>query len=260
MNAAVRMSVPIVSAQTVKQVHSEAPSSLSQQFCTQWHHSYGWACSFCSGFCMVLIIWNIYLYCLCTGCTQTLDVSSSGGDHQSDPPASHHASHTSATDPAQPHQPAAGHCARPRPRLWEHGLCCVAGPIRYAGPYVSWSRTDEFGCLLDSLTLLVSIDPPACVCDFDQQLHLLNSHSHTDSSQAFTQRVSRAPHASLLRVYQLHQKISLTLRLHSACALLQFINVRSNLKAEKTLQLHTVTVSEIVCSPAFVYFLWKLPI
>lgn len=165
---------------------------------------------FWSAFCMVIIIWNIFIYtlytyfsCLCTGCTQTLDVSSSGGDHQSDPPASHHASHTSATDPAQPHQPAAGHCAHPRPRLWKHGLRCVTGPIRYAGPYVSGGAGQM--SLVACLTLLVPIDPPACVCDFDQQLHLLNSHSHTDSSQAFTQRVSRAPHASLLHVYQLHQ-------------------------------------------------------
>lgn len=131
MNAAVRMSVPIVSAQTVKQVHSEAVLHTMTPFL--------WMA-------VQLLLWflygvnnmeRLYIYCLCTGCTQTLDVSSSGGDHQSDPPASHHASHTSATDPAQPHQPAAGHCARPRPRLWEHGLRCVAGPIRYAGPYVT---------------------------------------------------------------------------------------------------------------------------
>lgn len=77
---------------------------------------------------------NIFL---CTGCTQTLDVSSPGGDHESDAPASHHASHTSATDPAQPHQPAAGHCAHPRPWLWKHGLRCVTGPIRHAGLYIS---------------------------------------------------------------------------------------------------------------------------
>lgn len=108
-------------------------------------------------------------------------------------------------------------------------LCCQPHTLRRS-VCQWWRRMDEFGCLflLDCLTLLILTAPPACICDFDQQLHLLNSHSHTDSSQAFTQWVSRAPHAMLLHVFQLHKTKDFINPLVTFC--MCFITVYQHLK------------------------------
>ncbi|XP_051540635.1 protein lin-54 homolog isoform X2 [Myxocyprinus asiaticus] len=86
------------------------------------------------------------------GDNQTLDVSSPGGHYQSDFPASHHASHTSSTDPAQPYQPAPGHYACPGTWLRKHGICSVARPIRYTGLYVYQISQPAFVTLTSSST------------------------------------------------------------------------------------------------------------
>lgn len=110
---AVRMSVPIVPAQTIKQV-------TLVSYCPNW--------KFCAS---GVIQWAVFP----AGGTQALNLRSTGGDHHSDPAAAHHACDSAAADPAQLHQPASRHRAGSGPWRRERGLRGGAGTIRHTGQW-----------------------------------------------------------------------------------------------------------------------------
>lgn len=124
---AVRMSVPIVPAQTIKQVTSAPRIKF------RWMH----ICSFYCGFSLNLssdkTLQNIHhvAFALHAGGTKALDINR-GREHHPDPATPHHASYSSPPDPAKLHQPS---LSRPgtSPQWWERRIHSPASTICHAG-------------------------------------------------------------------------------------------------------------------------------
>ena len=169
---AVRMSVPIVPAQTIKQVTPHSNRALFK-------------------ISPELDSWILFP----AGCTEAFDVSD-GRHHQSDPATPHHACHSTTPDPAQLHQPPSRHRPGSGSRRRERGLRSRASTIRHTGQWCwgAFSFTAlSFSCVFIYFLscFLPSAAPAASVCDPLQQPQFPSIHWSPDSGQITTERVRR---------------------------------------------------------------------
>lgn len=133
------MSVPLVSAQTVKQVSVQdfvlqpLPNSslfkLKVEIHMQEIHPEWESCNvyFCNRGCACLFCFAF------EGRSQAHQSHSADSRQRPASAAAHHASRPTAADPAQPHQPAARHCAGPGARNRQRGLRGASSSVRDPG-------------------------------------------------------------------------------------------------------------------------------
>lgn len=142
---AVRMSVPIVPAQTIKQVLFWVFSTCTVSSCRAFYEK--------------LNSWSLFS----AGGTQALDISCTSSHHHSDPATPDHARNSAAPDPAQLHQPPSRH--RPGTSAWRRqcGLCSRASTIRNTGEWCSFpDTTAEWDTLYMCWTLPVVVLSVLC--------------------------------------------------------------------------------------------------